>query len=212
VRSERQLLELVNLNLLDRLRENGAKSAMPQSEVKIIRVLDPAGAPIQGTEIATGRVRRIVFRLLAENVLCSMASITAENRAHINTAYFAFSDELELYFLSHPNALHCRNVQSNSSLAIAIFPSHQIWAGRDRGLQLFGTCRQATRQQASKADQLYGKRFAEYSRWKNGLASDASGRDFRFYRFVTARMKVFEEEELGSGVFVLAGVKRASGA
>ena len=76
---------------------------MPQSEVKFINVLDPAGAPIHGIEIAAEQVRRIVFQLLAENVLCAMASLTADNRAHINMAYFAFSDELELCFLSHPS-------------------------------------------------------------------------------------------------------------
>ena len=66
-----------------------------------LHIINPAGEPVQKSEITGSRVGRSVHRLLAENVLCSMASISAEGRAHINTAYFCYSTELELYFISH---------------------------------------------------------------------------------------------------------------
>jgi len=96
-------------------------------------------------------------------------------------------------------------------MAIAIFSSNQTWNNPDRGLQLFGNCKQATGLQASKANKLYGKRFVEYSAWKAGLTPDSFSRDYRFYRFLTSELKVFDEEELGSGIFVLAEVRRRSG-
>ena len=173
-----------------------------------LNITNPAGEPVQKSEITGSRVGRSVHRLLAENVLCSMASISAEGRAHINTAYFCYSTELELYFISHSNALHCQNLLRNSSMAIAIFSSNQSWGGADCGLQLFGTCKRATGREATKADKLYGKRFAEYNAWKAGLDSDSVGRDYRFYRFVATELKVFDEKELGAGTFVLAKVKR----
>jgi uncharacterized protein YhbP (UPF0306 family) len=181
---------------------------MTRFRLGIVHIVNPAGEPIPTHRISETRVGRSVSRLLDENVLCSMASISADGRAHINTAYFSYSPELEIYFLSHQNALHCQNVLSNPSMAIAIFSSNQTWGGADCGLQLFGTCKQATGRQVSKADKLYGKRFAEYKTWKAGLAPDSPGRDYRFYRFVTAELKVFDEKELGSGTFVLAKLKR----
>lgn len=181
---------------------------MTQPTLRIVRIIDPAGEPIPPREISLSRVQRSVHRLLAENVLCSMASISAGNRAHINTAYFCYSPELELYFISHPNALHCQNLLRNPSMAIVIFSSNQSWGGADCGLQLFGTCKQVAGREASKADRLYGDRFAEYRVWKAGLASDSPGRDYHFYRFTTAELKVFDEKELGAGIFVLAKVQR----
>ena len=183
---------------------------MTQPTLRIVYIVDPAGEPIPTRGISDKRVRRIVLRLLADNVLCSMASVTVEGHAHINTAYFSYSPELEVYFLSHHKALHCQNILSNPSMAIAVFSSNQTWGSSDCGLQLFGTCKQTTGREATKADKLYGKRFAEYNAWKAGLASDSQGRDYRFYRFVTAELKVFDEKGLGSGTFVLAKVNRHS--
>jgi len=155
-----------------------------------------------------GRIKRVAFRILADNVLCSMATVTEDNRAHINTAYFCYSHELEVYFLSHPSSLHCRNLSENPSLGIAVFSPSQRWAGPDRGLQLMGTCRQARGSQAIRAEQLYAKRFRSYARWRKGLKrTDAAG-EYRFYRFVCQRLKILDEGEFGGAVFVSATVKR----
>jgi uncharacterized protein YhbP (UPF0306 family) len=194
---------------LDRSREGYSAGMRARLTLKILHILDPAGVPILPNGISPGRVRRSVFRLLTENVLCSMASITADNQAHINTAYFTYSSELKLYFLSHPNALHCQNVLRNSSVAIAIFPSNQTWGGPDRGLQLFGICRQATGREAKQAEKLYSQRFASYTTWKTNVAAEVPGHEYSFYCFVTTHMKLFDELEFGGGRFVLAKVKRS---
>jgi uncharacterized protein YhbP (UPF0306 family) len=183
---------------------------MTQPILRIVRIIDPAGVPILTSGISYGHVQRTIYRLLAENVLCSMATITAEGRAHINTAYFSYTPDLKVYFFSHPNALHCQNILSNPSMALAIFSSRQIWGNPDRGLQLFGVCKKVTGREVSKADKLYGDRFAKYTAWKADLPSDSTGRDYRFYRFVTTELKVFDEKELGAGIFVVARVRGAA--
>src|SRR5207245_508273 len=88
------------------------------------------------------RIRRSSARVLRENVLCSMSTVAPGNRPHINTAYFAYTPELMVYFLSDPSSRHCRNLKRNPSLAMTIFRSAQEWGGEDRGLHLFGICRQ----------------------------------------------------------------------
>lgn len=184
--------------------------AVTQTILSIVRIVDAAGIPIPTSRITNRQIQRSVYQLLAENMLCSMASITTEGSAHINTAYFAYTPDLKIYFLSHPNALHCQNMLSNPSMALAIFSSNQTWGRSDRGLQLFGMGNQVTGREASKADRVYGKRFAKYAAWKANLTSDSAGRDYRLYRFITFELKVFDEKELGTGLFVVARVKGAA--
>jgi uncharacterized protein YhbP (UPF0306 family) len=141
------------------------------------------------------------------NPLCSLSTVTPDARAHINTVYFCYSEELELYFLSHPRSMHCRNVAANSSMAMAVFSSKQQWLGPDRGVQLFGTAIQAENTEASKAEELYAKRFSAYRNWRSaGLGKLES--EYRFYRFVALRLKVLDEVSLGDAVFVSAAVDR----
>jgi uncharacterized protein YhbP (UPF0306 family) len=154
------------------------------------------------------RVDRSIFSILRGNVLCSTATVTEENRAHINTAYFCYSDELELYFLSDPGSLHCRNLSTNSSMAVTVFRSSQKWGGPDVGLQLFGTCTQARGTQAAKAERLYVERFPAYAEWVAGLENDKVGRGYRFFRFLTERLKILDERNFGEAVFVTATVTR----
>jgi uncharacterized protein YhbP (UPF0306 family) len=184
--------------------------AVTQPILSIVRIIDAAGIPIPTSRITNRQIQRNVYQLLADNMLCSMASITTGGSAHINTAYFSYTPDLNVYFLSHPNALHCQNILSNPSMALAIFSSNQTWGSPDRGLQLFGMCKQVTGREASKADRVYGKRFAKYAVWKANLTSDSSGRDYRLYRFITFELKVFDEKELGTGIFVVARVEGAA--
>jgi len=159
------------------------------------------------------RVRRSVFAMLKGNVLCSMATIDPRRRAHISTAYFCYSEDLELYFLSDPGSLHCRDLAANPSMAMAIFSSSQRWGDSDRGMQLFGRCTEAKGRTAAEAERLYGRRFPRFTRWLRGAgAADrhraTALRSYRFYRFVPARVKILDEAEFGGGVFVLSAVRR----
>jgi uncharacterized protein YhbP (UPF0306 family) len=142
-------------------------------------------------------------------VLCSTATVTEENKAHINTAYFCYSDDLELYFLSDPGSLHCRNLSTNSSMAVTVFRSSQRWGGPDEGLQLFGTCAKARGPQAKKAQRLYRERFPAYAEWMANLRNDNVGLGYRFFRFLTDRLKMLDERNFGEAVFVSAAVIRS---
>jgi uncharacterized protein YhbP (UPF0306 family) len=153
------------------------------------------------------QVRRVVFDILEDNTVCSMGTVTPDGLAHLNTVYFCYSDELELYFLSHTRSTHSRNLATNSSLAVAIYAPNQQWLGPDRGLQLFGTGIQAEDTEASKAEELYTKRFSAYKNWKDAH-SDEFNSGYRFYRFVVLRLKVLDEANLREALFVTAVVHR----
>lgn len=159
------------------------------------------------------RIERSVSRILRDIGLCSISTVAQGNRAYINTAYFAVSPDLVLYFLSDPASLHCRNLQRNPSMAMTVFDSTQKWGGRDRGLQLFGTCRRTAGARAIEAERVYAKRFRAYTMWMRGTSQAerrqaAQLRSYAFFRFAPSKVKVFDERELGAGVFVVAGVRR----
>jgi len=180
---------------------------MKRVVLTIAGVVDARGAQIGIQRISEARVRRSFSRILDDNVLCSMATVCPNGRAHINTAYFSFTRNFELYFLSHPDSTHCCNLAANSSMAMAVFSSKQSWAGPDRGLQLFGTCRQARGAQLQRAATSYGERFRKYAMWKSRLELDDPAREYRLYRFVPKHVKVFDEKAFGEAV-VRIGIER----
>ena len=148
---------------------------------------------------SSSRLAAIARRLLDESDLCAIATVSPGGRAHINTAYFAWSPEFATVWLSAPDAQHSRNVRATSSAAVAVFRSTQRWGGSDRGIQLFGRARELRGRASLEAERLYAKRFRAY---EGDLPA------FRFYRLATRRMKLFDERVLGGGTFVTVSVQR----
>jgi uncharacterized protein YhbP (UPF0306 family) len=149
--------------------------------------------------VAAERIVATARRLLRASTLCAIATATPAGRAHVNTAYFAWTDGFDLVWLSDPSAGHSRNVRANPSVAIAVHGPSQTWGGPDRGIQLFGTAREPTGRLAREAERVYGRRFADYH------PEDAPG--YRLYRLRTRRMKLFDERTFGAGVFVTATIR-----
>jgi uncharacterized protein YhbP (UPF0306 family) len=139
----------------------------------------------------------VAHRLLEASTLCAIATVTRGSGAHVNTAYFGWSPDLRLVWLSEPRAKHSRNLNANPSVAIAVYDSDQVWGKTDRGIQLFGSAREAP----PGADQVYARRFPDYR------SSELSA--YRLYELVPRRVKLFDERELGAATFVTARVLRS---
>ena len=116
----------------------------------------------------------------------------------MNTAYFAWSPEFALVWLSEPSATHSRNVRARPGVAIAVYDSNQTWGKPDRGIQLFGSAREVSGARARRAEEIYAQRFPRYEPADFGW--------YRFYRFRPRRVKLFDERRLGAGTFVTARV------
>lgn len=173
-----------------------------------IRPCDVRGVPVTIVHLSAKQFHSAVFDILSSNVLCSIATVSPDNRAHINTAYFCFSDDLDVYFLSHPRSKHSQNLLANSSAAVTVFSSSQVWTSPGKGLQLFGICSQTRGKLRCKAEELYGKRFPSYGTWKVGLAANDVSQRYQFYRLRSSRVKLHDEEMFGDGVFIKADVQR----
>jgi uncharacterized protein YhbP (UPF0306 family) len=149
--------------------------------------------------VAAARLAAIARSLLDASTLCAIATV-GRARAYVSTAYFAWTPELELVWLSEPRATHSRNLRANDSVAVAVFDSRQRWGGADRGIQLFGSARRSDRTDVDVAAQVYAARFPRYS------AAEVDA--YAFYVFHPHRLKLFDERELGAGTFVTARVDR----
>jgi uncharacterized protein YhbP (UPF0306 family) len=162
---------------------------------------DPNEVPIERSNrpVGVARIRTAAQRLLDASTLCAIATVSPRNRAHVNTAYFAWSRDFDIVWLSEPDSGHSRNLRQNSSAAIAVYDSVQVWGSPDRGIQLFGSAREVLGRTAGEAERLYAARFPE--------AGAADLRAYRFYRLRPLRMKLFDEPVLGRGVFVTATVR-----
>jgi uncharacterized protein YhbP (UPF0306 family) len=161
----------------------------PHVPVRIERSARPVGA---------ARLGRLARDLLEASTLCAIATVSSGRRAHVNTAYFAWSDRLDLVWLSAPQAQHSVNVRKNPSVAVSVYDSSQSWGKPDRGIQLFGRAREVAGAAADEAAGTYAGRFPGYREWEFEA--------YRFYRLRPQRVKLFDERALGPGVFVTARV------
>lgn len=149
--------------------------------------------------VSRTRMTQLLRTLLDASTLFALATVTPSGKAHINTAYFAWMSDFRLVWLSATEARHSRNLSVNSSVAAAIFDSNQVWGNPDRGLQVFGTAAEARGELLTLADSAYRDRFA-------GTRPDLL--PYRFYVLTPRKVKLFDERELGAGVFVTARIGR----
>ena len=146
--------------------------------------------------VARPRIERAAFGLLDASPLCAISTVSPRTTAHIHTAYFVSNRDFEIFWLSDPAARHSRNIRVRPSTAITVFDSHQVWGQPDRGIQLLGSTRRLPATEIAHAEPLYAARFPGYA--------TPDLRAYRFFRFRTERLKVFDEAVFGAGAFVTA--------
>jgi uncharacterized protein YhbP (UPF0306 family) len=145
------------------------------------------------------RLYASIARLLEANALCSMATRSESGALHINMTYCCFNSDLVLYFLSHPESLHCRNLIRVPQMAVAVAASDQPWGDPHAGLQLHGRGEPASPDAEGEARELYGRRFPRYRDWPHRSSSFSA---LRFYSFMPERVQILDEWEFGEEVFI----------
>jgi uncharacterized protein len=150
--------------------------------------------------VSSERIARAARRLLDASTLCAIATTSPRGRPHVNTAYFAFTNQFDVVWVSERSARHSINLRANAASAVAVYDSSQRWGGPDRGIQLFGSAREASKRSAPEAEAAYARRFPAYE--PGQLVA------YRFYVFHPTSVKLFDERSFGAGVFVTARVDR----
>jgi hypothetical protein len=158
------------------------------------------------------RLSAAVARILGANLLCSMATRGESGMPHMNTAFFCFSPDLILYFLSLPDSLHSHNLRHVPHMAVGVFDSRQHWGDPLAGLQFLGTGAPAGLPAVREAQELYGARFPRYREqvagsW-SGHARHSLLQRLQFYGFRPDRVHILDECEFGEDVFISARIVR----
>jgi uncharacterized protein YhbP (UPF0306 family) len=146
-----------------------------------------------GRRVGQARIRSIAEELLSASTLCAISTVGPRGRAYVNTAYFAWSQDFRIVWLSEPSAQHSRNLRANGSVAIAVYDSSQTWGREDRGIQICGEAHAG----GPDAEEIYTRRFSAYGE---------AELDYRFYELVPRSLKLFDERALGRATFVTARV------
>jgi len=145
-----------------------------------------------------------VASILEATKLCSMATSNG-TVPYINTAYFAYTNDLKIYFLSQPTLQHSLNLANNPAISLTVFDSSQPFASHLQGLQIFGECILTARQIERFAFDLYTKRFPKllgkvpsFEDYERGVIKS------RFYEINTHSIKIFDEPRFGKDVWITA--------
>lgn len=149
-------------------------------------------------------MRKSISEILSRNLVLSMGTVDGEE-PHINTAFYAFTDDIELFILTPPHTRHGQNLEENSSVAVDIHESDQHWTDKKQGLQISGTAVKAD--DVSRAFEVYSKRCPELE----NIASDVEELreiDAEFYRIEPEEIKIFDEERFEKDPWVKLEVRR----
>ncbi len=144
---------------------------------------------------------RSLREILSASRLLSLATVSPEGEAHINTAFFAFTDGFVIYILSPTTSEHAANVAMNPSAALAVFDSHQTRRQR-RGAQLFGRLAEVTSADGDEALACFRSRFPDVAEGNETYADLVLGHGSAVFEFHASRVKLFDEELLVADAYV----------
>ena len=82
-------------------------------------------------------LKLIIYNYLQTQQLMSLTTLGTNPWPAI--VYFIADQDLNLYFISHPHDLHCRNLEKEPRVGIAIYSSEQPNSGDKIGVQFSGS-------------------------------------------------------------------------
>lgn len=96
---------------------------------------------------------------------CCLATVD-KNGVWSNPVYFAWDENLNLYFISQPNSRHMKNLEKDSRVAISIYSTAQSTFGDMTGIQLDGNAYiLVDKQEVEKAYNIYyGRKYPDTSK------------------------------------------------
>ena len=100
-----------------------------------------------------------LLAVCAETPALTLATVSAEGSPAAATLFFAYTNDLRLYFLSAEHTQHVQNLLHNPQVAVTIAPQTDHWA-QIRGIQLRGTAHMLTAPaEEARARAIYTARF-----------------------------------------------------
>lgn len=159
-----------------------------------------------------GDIKKSIFGILEKMKLLSMATVESSGTSPtswINSAFFAYTDDMILYILTSPDSIHGKNLQENSSIAVAVFDSLQQPGNPRQGLQLKGTARRITeKDQEKEALKAWWTRMVNQGDFEE-FAQKYEEFSSKMHSIVLDHVKIFDEPMFGEEVWVTAQITRS---
>ncbi|WP_426516383.1 pyridoxamine 5'-phosphate oxidase family protein [Diaminobutyricibacter sp. McL0618] len=144
---------------------------------------------------------RSLREILSTSRLLSLATVSPDGEAHINTAFFAFSADFAIYLLSPTTSEHATHAGLNPSAAVAVFDSHQT-RERRRGVQLFGRLEEVAPGDGDAVLACFRSRFPDVAGENETYDDVVLTHGSALYAFHPERVKLFDEALLIADAYV----------
>lgn len=110
-------------------------------------------------------VKKFVVQIL-NNVKQMVVCASKDNRPWCATVFFAFDENLNLYFFSTEKRRHSKDISNNPNVSGAIAREHKLALGEpSMGIQFEGVCKLVGSGEVKEAYGLYKKRFPEITKF-----------------------------------------------
>lgn len=113
----------------------------------------------------------------------------------IATLYYSFDENINIYFLSNPETIHCMQLVENPQVALTIADSPQEPSSKKKGVQMYGFAEQIEdKQNIIHALSLWRNTLnvtSEAYTYEGMMSNQIKG---RMYKIVPQKMKYFNQE------------------
>jgi uncharacterized protein YhbP (UPF0306 family) len=154
-------------------------------------------------------LRQGVEGLLAESMVLTLATAGPEHGPHANLAFYAFDDDLVLYFVSERSTRHSIHLAEQGKAAATVFLPPPAFGEQLRGLQLTGRAGEAWGHHAEAALAAYQTRYPSFA--QEPLIREqflAGGGAAALYRFEVSELTAVDEPHFGRRNYLRAEVVR----
>lgn len=98
------------------------------------------------------------LEILKEINSCTLATVEPDGSPRATPMFFAFDEQLRIYFLSDPKTVHVANLLRDARVAMGFYPEVSGWK-EIRGLQMKGTAGSLPEAELDTAWAVYQARF-----------------------------------------------------
>ncbi|MBI2617739.1 pyridoxamine 5'-phosphate oxidase family protein [Candidatus Gottesmanbacteria bacterium] len=141
-------------------------------------------------------MKKDILNFLKTQRLLNLATVS--KKPYICTVFYAEDASGDLYFISEPKSKHCKNISGNTSVAVAIFDSHQRVADKKKGVQIEGNANEVTEEKEIKhALKLWNTKNPGFENVINYQSMKTGKIKGKIYRISPSRTKFFNEELYG---------------
>jgi uncharacterized protein YhbP (UPF0306 family) len=145
------------------------------------------------------QLQELIYTYLNEYPLISVASCH-QNTPWTCNLYFAFDEELNLYFISKTGRRHSEELRRNPNVAATICkPYSKPFIDPARGIQLEGKAIQIEDPLIAEiAFALYMNRFPDSIKYHKTVTDVTGAADRRIYQIMPSRIVLFDEENFSA--------------